>query len=201
MKKLLFSLTALACSTVLFAQTGVKTAQPATAQPAQTGKKAADVVKFESETIDLGKIKQDVPATATFTVTNISKEPLIIEQANPTCGCTIGNYTKEPIAPGKTGIITATYNAKNLAAFEKHMTVKFAGVDEVKSITIKGEVLNPEEYTKLNPGSASADIKPATAPASELKPASATVPAKTAGKRPVAKKTATATTLTATPKS
>lgn len=201
MKKLLFSLTALVCSTVLFAQEA-KTTAPATTTAATPGKKAADVAKFESETIDLGKIKQDNPSTATFTVTNISKEPLIIEQANPTCGCTISDYTKEPIAPGKTGTIKATYNAKNLNAFEKHLTVKFAGVDEVKSITIKGEVQNAEEFAKSHPGAAT-DVKTSTttttttqAPAEDKKAATAAP----ATKKVSAKKTATTKTTTA-PKS
>jgi len=139
MKKLLLSITALVLTTGLFAQDAEKAA----------GKKAADVAKFESETIDLGKILQNNPTTATFEVTNIGKEPLLIEQASPTCGCTISDYTKEPIAPGKKGIIKATYNAKNMNMFEKHLTVKFAGVDEVKSITLKGEVIaNPEAEAK-----------------------------------------------------
>lgn len=139
MKKLLLSITALVLTTGLFAQDAEKPA----------GKKAADVAKFDSETIDLGKILQNNPTSATFEVTNIGKEPLLIEQASPTCGCTISDYTKEPIAPGKKGIIKATYNAKNMNMFEKHLTVKFAGVDEVKSITIKGEVIaNPEAEAK-----------------------------------------------------
>jgi len=131
MKKLLLSLVAFTVTTVLFAQ-----------------KTAADVAKFTSETIDLGKIKQGNPTTATFVITNIGTEPLIIEQANPTCGCTIGDYTKSPIAPGKTGTITATYNAAALNHFDKHLTVKFAGVDETKSITITGDVLSAEDYEK-----------------------------------------------------
>ncbi len=130
-KLLLLSLSIFTLSAVLFAQ-----------------KTTADVAKFASETIDLGKIKQGNPTTATFTVTNIGTEPLIIEQASPTCGCTIGDYTKSPIAPGKTGTITATYNAAALNHFDKHMTVKFAGVDETKSITITGDVLNPDDYEK-----------------------------------------------------
>jgi DNA-binding protein YbaB len=132
MKKLLFSLTALALSNVLFAQ-----------------KKADDIAKFKTETIDLGKIQQGNPTTASFSVFNIGTEPLIIEQANPTCGCTISDYTKEPIANGKAGEIKATYNAANIGAFEKHLTVKFAGTTEVKSITIKGEVLSKEDFAKL----------------------------------------------------
>ncbi len=131
MKKLFLSLTAITFSAMLFAQ-----------------KTAADVAKFTSETVDLGKIKQGVPAVATFTVTNIGTEPLIIEQANPTCGCTMGDYTKSPIAPGKTGTITATYNAAAMNHFDKHLTVKFAGVDEMKSITLTGDVLSPEDYDK-----------------------------------------------------
>jgi hypothetical protein len=131
MKKLFLSFAALTCSVMLFAQ-----------------KTVADVAKFASESIDLGKVKQGVPATATFIVTNVSNEPLIIEQANPTCGCTMGDYTKAPIAPGKTGTITATYNAAGVSHFDKHMTVKFAGVDELKSITITGDVLAGEDYDK-----------------------------------------------------
>lgn len=131
MKKLLLSFAALTFSAMLFAQ-----------------KTAADVAKFASETIDLGKIKQGVPVTATFVVTNIGTEPLIIEQANPTCGCTIGDYTKSPIPVGKTGTITATYNAAAANHFDKHLTVKFSGVDETKSITITGDVLSAEDYEK-----------------------------------------------------
>jgi Protein of unknown function (DUF1573) len=108
-------------------------------------KTIADVAKFASESINLGTIKQGVPTTATFVVTNIGTEPLIIEQASPTCGCTIGDYTKSPIPPGKTGTITATYNAAAVSHFEKHMTVKFAGIDAIQTITISGDVVAATE--------------------------------------------------------
>jgi hypothetical protein len=133
MKKLLLSLTALALTTGLFAQEATTEAAPK--------KTADDVAKFKSETLELGKLIQNNPSQGVFEVTNISKEPLLIEQANPTCGCTISDYTKEPIAPGQSGTIKATYNAKNIGMFEKHLTVKFAGIEGMKSITIKGEVI------------------------------------------------------------
>ena len=131
MKRIILSIAALVFTSALFAQ-----------------KTVADVAKIASETIDLGKVKQGVPATATFVVTNVGTEPLIIEQANPTCGCTIGDYTKAPIAPGKTGTITATYNAASASHFTKTLTVKFAGVDEIKNIIITGDVLSTEDYAK-----------------------------------------------------
>lgn len=162
MKKLILSVAAFTFVTALVAQP----------------KTVADVAKFETETIDLGKVKQSNPATAVFVVTNVGKEPLIIEQANPTCGCTISDYTKEPIAPGKTGTIKATYNAAGVSHFDKHLTVKFAGVDEVKSITITGDVLAAEDFDKWKLENdaklkADADAKAAAAAAS-AKPAKAT---------------------------
>ena len=132
MKKLLFSLTALVLSAGVFAQA-----------------KTDDIAKFKTETIDLGKIPQSVPAVSTFIVTNIGSKDLIIESASPTCGCTMGDYTKSPIKPGQTGTITATFNAAGLGPIDKHMIVKFAGAEDSKSIGFKGEVLSAEDYAKF----------------------------------------------------
>ena len=103
-------------------------------------KKADEVAKFSSETVDLGTVKKGNPVTATFTLTNISKQDLIIENVTPGCGCTKSDYTKEPIKPGKTGTITATYNAANVGKFSKSVYVKFMGIEEQKSISIVGDV-------------------------------------------------------------
>jgi len=177
MKKLFLSLTALALTTALFAQ-----------------KKADEIAKFTTETIDQGKLKQNNPEEVKFIVTNISKEPLIIEQANPTCGCTIGDYTKTPIAPGATGFVSAKFNAANLGHFEKHLTVKFAGADDIKNIVISGDVLAAEEYDKWKGESAAPAIvktQPAAAATTTTTPVKAvsaktkTVKAKTATAAPV----------------
>jgi len=45
-------------------------------------------------------------------------------------------------------VINATYNAAAMGHFEKHLTVKFAGIDEIKSITFTGDVLAADEYDK-----------------------------------------------------
>lgn len=168
MKKIIVSLAIMALATATYAQ-----------------KKVADVAKFNSETIELGKIKQGTPTSAKFIVTNISSEPLLIEQANPTCGCTISDYTKSPIMPGKTGYINATYNAAAAGHFDKHLTVKFAGVDEMKSITITGDVVAPNEVA------APAEVAPTLVKADQPKPvveATPTATAKPAKKSRKAKK-------------
>jgi hypothetical protein len=142
MKRLLFSVAVLSLTSTVFAQTTTTTTTTTTPAPI----KIEDVAKFDSSVISIGNARQGTPTKATFVVTNIGTTPLIIEQANPTCGCTISDYTKEPIAPGKTGVINATYNAANLGHFEKHLTVKFAGVNEIKSITLTGTVLAAADY-------------------------------------------------------
>jgi hypothetical protein len=124
MKKILLAFLALS-TTSLFAQ-----------------KKSNDIAKLNVETYDYGKIKQNVPAVATFVVTNIGNEPLLIDQATPSCGCTISDYTKTPIAPGKTGTIKATYNAAALGHIDKTLTIKFAGTDDVKFVKLTGEVVS-----------------------------------------------------------
>jgi len=113
---------------------------------------------------------------------------LIIEQANPTCGCTIGDYTKTPIAPGSTGYVSAKFNAANLGHFTKTLTVKFAGADDIKNIVITGDVLAAEEYDKWkaeNPSPALVKTAPVVAPAKTT----AVVPVKTKTKVTAAGKT------------
>lgn len=117
----------------------------AVASVAMAQTKTADVAKFNFQTIDLGKVKQGEPATATFEITNISKKPLVIEQASPGCGCTVTDYTKTPVLPGEKAFIKATYNAASAGSFHKTVTVKFAGVDETQAITLTGEVLAPDK--------------------------------------------------------
>lgn len=124
MKQLFLSVLALLFSVAIFAQ-----------------KASTDVAVFKTDVIDLGNVPQNVGAKAVFTVTNVGKTPLIIENAQPTCGCTIGDYTKSPIGLGKEGIVSATYDAKNIGYFSKTIKVKFAGFDDLRDLTIKGTVV------------------------------------------------------------
>ncbi len=72
---------------------------------------------WNETTHDFGKLVQNNPASVTFTVKNDGKAPLIITAARSSCGCTIAEYTKEPIKPGESGIVKATYNAAHGRSF------------------------------------------------------------------------------------
>ena len=130
MKKLLF----IAAGFILTAGAMAQTSKP------------DDFAKFNTNKYDFGKIKQSVPATYYFEVTNTSDKPLVIENAHATCGCTTPEYQKDPILPGKTAKIKVGYNAANGGHFEKPVYIKFAGIDEEKVVAITGEVLPAEAF-------------------------------------------------------
>ena len=108
--------------------------------------KPDDVAKFNTNKYDFGKVKQNVPAVYSFEITNTSDKPLVIENAHATCGCTVPEYQKDPILPGKTAKIKVQYNAANGGQFDKTVFVKLAGVDQEKSLGITGEVLPAEAF-------------------------------------------------------
>ena len=106
---------------------------------AQSGK--APAFKWSETEHDFGKIKKGVPQTATFTYTNTGKSPLTVTDAKASCGCTVPEYTKDPVAPGKTGTIKATYNAANPGTFLKSVTITSNVEGGPQILTIKGEVV------------------------------------------------------------
>ena len=108
--------------------------------------KPDQLAKFNTDKYDFGKVKQNVPAVYSFEITNTSDKPLVIENAHATCGCTVPEWQKDPILPGKTTKIKVQYNASNLNHFDKQVFVKFAGVDEEKVLAITGEVLATDAY-------------------------------------------------------
>ncbi len=132
MKKLLLS---------LFASALVATAAMAQAPAAPAGPDA--LVKFKTETINFGKTTLNKPVTVDFEFTNISKQPVLVEAARASCGCTTPKWTTEPVLPGKTGKITANYSANGVGNQTKTIWVKFKGVDQDKELKLNGEVLAP----------------------------------------------------------
>ena len=104
--------------------------------------KQADI-KFDKTTMDLGKFPESNPVQkCTFTFTNTGTAPLIINQAIASCGCTVPEYTKEPVAPGKTGTINVTYNGKGKfpGFFKKTITIRTNGKTEMTRLYISGEM-------------------------------------------------------------
>ncbi|MEO3404886.1 DUF1573 domain-containing protein [Mucilaginibacter sp. CAU 1740] len=97
--------------------------------------------KFNEEVHSFGKIPQGTPVTTVFEFTNVGKEPLILTEVRPTCGCTIADYTKTPVKGGEKGVIKITYNAAAVMSFNKTIVVKSNAVTPEKYLSITGEVV------------------------------------------------------------
>lgn len=108
--------------------------------------KVDEVIKVNTETHDFGKVKQGVPPVYYFEIKNISDKPVVVENTSASCGCTTPEKITEPIAPGATAKLKVQYSAAAQGQFTKDVYIKLAGVDEQKTVHIKGEVLTAEAY-------------------------------------------------------
>jgi hypothetical protein len=105
---------------------------------AQVGK-----IKFEKTEHEFGKINEEAGiATYVFSFTNEGNGPLIVTNAQASCGCTTPDWTKEPILPKGKGYIKVAYNpAGRPGPFTKGVSVSTNGEPETVQLTIKGEVM------------------------------------------------------------
>ncbi len=83
---------------------------------AQDAKKSnPNGAKFEfigGDVHDFGTVQEGPAAEHFFEFKNVGKEPLIITNAQASCGCTTPEWPKEPILPGKKGKIMVRYNTQ-----------------------------------------------------------------------------------------
>ena len=98
-------------------------------------------IVFESETIDYGTIQHNADGKREFVFVNNGNKPLIITNAQGSCGCTVPTWPKEPIAPGAKGVIGVKYATDRVGAFTKTVTLTTNVTEPTKVLTIKGNVL------------------------------------------------------------
>jgi hypothetical protein len=109
-------------------------------------------IAFKEESFDFGKIKEASGLVShVFVFTNTGSVPLIIQNAQPSCGCTTPDWTKQPVMPGAKGFIKATFDPSGRpGTFEKSVTVfsnadrsplilKFSGAVIPKPLTMQDE--------------------------------------------------------------
>jgi hypothetical protein len=100
----------------------------------------AENMFFKSETHDFGNIAEGPNADHEFVFKNTGKEPIILERVQASCGCTTPSYSKDPVLPGKTGTIKASYATQGRPGpFTKSITIT-SNIGMPKVLTIKGTV-------------------------------------------------------------
>ena len=148
MKKLLLALAILFTGSVVSAQ---ETA-------------AGPNMEVDKEFHDYGTIKQNANGACEFKITNTGTEPLIISNAKGSCGCTVPEWPKQPIMPGKSAVMTVKYDTKRVGPINKAVTITSNAVNSpTKVVRIKGTV-----QADSTPASTSPVKTPAGAPAGGL---------------------------------
>lgn len=131
----------------------------ATATAAQKSPiKIAEGVTIDKDVHNFGEvITGSGPLSCTFTITNSSDKPIVIFSVASSCGCTDVKWTHEPIRPGESGTISATYsNDEGPIAFDKNLTVYFSNVKKPYTLKLRGickaPKLSKEEIYKRRVG-------------------------------------------------
>ncbi len=100
------------------------------------------VISFTETEFNFGKVKAGEKVEHEYTFKNTGKEPLVISNAKGSCGCTVPEWPKEPIAPGGTGKIRVNFDSKGKSGPQTKQVTITANTDPVQSIIyIKGEVI------------------------------------------------------------
>ena len=93
-----------------------------------------------------GTIHQGEVVTHDFSFTNNGKTALIITSASGSCGCTVPEYPKDPVEPGKTAIMKVTFNSAGKQGLqEKNVKIHTNTVKGIHMLYIKGEVLTEKK--------------------------------------------------------
>lgn len=66
-------------------------------------------IEFKEKVINVGKVIVGEEVKATYEFTNTGEAPLVISEVRTGCGCTVSEKPKEPVAPGKDGVIVVKY--------------------------------------------------------------------------------------------
>lgn len=112
---------------------------PPTAPPVDNSPKTA--ISFPVMEHDFGQVKQDSENRFVFKFTNTGKEPLMISNAQGSCGCTVPEYPKEPIAPGATSEIKVEYKPGKQEGNQQKTVTVTANTEPAQTILrIKADV-------------------------------------------------------------
>ncbi len=108
--------------------------------PAKPKKVKEPEITFENLVHDYGNIQQGDNGTCEFVFKNTGKADLILTNCRSSCGCTVPEWPKDPIAAGKKAAIKVKYNTQRIGTINKSVTVESNAVNNRVVLNIKGNV-------------------------------------------------------------
>lgn len=122
---------------------------PVTANEVIRPDEAAQIT-FEEEVFDFGDIVEGDVVEHVFKFTNTGKNPLIINNASGSCGCTVPLWPRDPIAPGQSGEIQVKFNSTGKHGEQNKSITIYANTLPNKTVirVVGGVEINPETEKK-----------------------------------------------------
>ena len=118
-----------------------------TAGYAQDGKKTEGAhLKMEVASHDFGDVpRKGGDLVREFTFVNDGTVPLVVTRVITSCSCLKASYSKRPVPPGGTGVISITYepHKSEPGVFNKVIQVYSNSVDGRDVITVQGNSIDP----------------------------------------------------------
>lgn len=90
---------------------------PNSAQGYDDSEKMPKIV-FETDMHDFGQLMAGEVISYSFKFTNTGNADLVISGCDASCGCTVADYPRERIAPGKTGYITVSFRSQGMSGHQ-----------------------------------------------------------------------------------
>lgn len=116
-----------------------------TASPDGSDKSNLPDIQFEEEVHDFGRITQGEKVSFAFKFKNTGKSNLIITSAAGSCGCTVPEWPKEPILPGKEGKVNVVFSSEGKSGLqEKSINIVTNCEPSTRVVRIKTEIIVPE---------------------------------------------------------
>ena len=126
----------------VFAGIGISAQTQAQPQVTPSPDPNAPVMTFKVDTMNFGTVTQGTIVERDYVFTNTGKEPLVITSAVGSCHCTVPDYPKEPIAPGKTGTIHVKFDSSGKMNYQdKTATIQSNNRDGAVVIHLRGNVI------------------------------------------------------------
>jgi len=98
-------------------------------------------IEFDTLVHDFGSLKEGEQVLYYFVYTNTGKTDLVISEVSSTCGCTIPEWTKKPLAPGESGELKVVFNSDGKSGRQiKPVVVYSNGSVQPVYLAIKAEV-------------------------------------------------------------
>ena len=100
------------------------------------------IVEILDPEFNFGEIKQGEKVSHNYKIKNIGNSDLLISSAKGSCGCTVPEWPKDPIKPGKEANIKVTFDSKGKKGKQaKRVTLMTNAIPNVKILTIKGNII------------------------------------------------------------